>query len=175
MSTGNGVRFTDDGLYLLGIDSCNGREVVSPMMTASWAIAIFLARYLLQTLVPLLVIRLAPAGPQAVGLFERSSISMLAQGIVGLLILWIALGLRPDVITRRRICLSLLGLIAFWVALVAVPFELFLERQRNGSSQSVSSGPHQPAARQSSSAITLRLSSSLNPGSGVRQLVPPRL
>lgn len=39
--------------------------------------------------------------------------------------------MRPDATTRRRICLSLLGLIAFWGTLVAVPFELFLERQRN--------------------------------------------
>ena len=87
--------------------------------------------YLLQTLLALLVIRRALAGPQSVGLFERSSISVPAQGIVGLVILWIAHGSRPDVTTRRRIWLSLLGLIAFWGTLVAVAVELFLERQQN--------------------------------------------
>jgi hypothetical protein len=46
-------------------------------------------------------------------------------------VLWLGPGLRPDVTTRRRVCLSLLGLIAFWGTLVAVAVELFLERQQS--------------------------------------------
>ena len=103
-------------------------KVISPVTAAWWGIAVVILTAILQALAAFVVLRLYTA--QVIPFADRESASGFAQGVIGVIVLWFALGLRPEQSTRTRALLSLLGLVPLWGTLVAVAVQLVLERRQ---------------------------------------------